>query len=107
MTQHTKIIQALQQAGREGINSYTARENLHIIQLPTRVFELKELGHKIIERKNPDRSVNYILVSPLVSKTKEPIISHHYVTTSDNSMARHLGGERDCADCQPRQGVLL
>ena len=63
MTQKLKILNALQQAGREGINSYTAREQLQVIQLPTRVFELKQEGHLIVERHNLDKSVNYILLN--------------------------------------------
>lgn len=62
MTQKQKILQALREAKEEGINSYIARDVLQIIQLPTRIFELKELGYNIVEKTNPNRSVNYILL---------------------------------------------
>ena len=61
MTQHNKILQALREAGDTRINSFTARQELRIIQLPTRVWELKKLGYDITEKINSDKSVNYIL----------------------------------------------
>jgi len=62
MTQHQKILIALREAGDIGINSFKARVDLRIIQLPTRIWELKRMNYDIAERSNPDKSVNYILV---------------------------------------------
>ena len=72
MTQHNKILNALKLAGDKGINSFSARSELQVIQLPTRVWELKRLGHQIIEKVNPDKSVNYILTSsPAIKQEKD------------------------------------
>ena len=74
ITQRTKILLALREAGEMGINSYTARVQLQVIQLPTRVWELKKLGHQIIERHNHDKSVNYILVKEFIpEKPKQAV----------------------------------
>lgn len=73
VTQRTKILIALRKAGDKGINSYTARTQLQIIQLPTRIWELKKLGHNIVEKHNSDKSVNYILIKEfIVSPKKQP-----------------------------------
>ncbi len=72
-TQRTKVLLALREAGEQGINSYTARTQLQIIQLPTRIWELKRLGHNIVEKHNPDKSVNYILVKEFIpERPKQP-----------------------------------
>ncbi len=36
------------------------------IQLPVRIKELKNMGYAIISKSKPNRSVNYILLSPKV-----------------------------------------
>jgi hypothetical protein len=97
MTQREKILLALQVAGRKGINSYTARQELQVIQLPTRVWELKKLGHNIIDRTNPDKSVNYILLSSPVVKEVKPIINDYSNWVFDKSGRAYL----------PEQGALL
>ncbi len=68
MTQHEKILILMRQRKMTGINSFTARRELNIIQLPARIKELKELGHKISIRKNDNRSVDYILIEETPQK---------------------------------------
>ena len=101
MTQEGRVLQALRQARTEGINSYTAREELHIIQLPARVWGLKAKGHLITERTNPDKSVTYFLISsPVVKPVLEPI-GHFCGDTYRNYP------EVGCGYCQPRQESFL
>lgn len=61
MTQIKRILKILSKKGSEGMNSYQYR--MEFIQLPARIWDLKQFGHQIIEKTNPDRSVNYILTS--------------------------------------------
>ncbi|HZE87069.1 MAG TPA: helix-turn-helix domain-containing protein [Methylomirabilota bacterium] len=68
MTQHEKILVLMRERKMTGINSFTARRELNIIQLPARIKELKELGHKISIRKNANRSVDYILIEVIPQK---------------------------------------
>lgn len=60
MTQHAEVLKLLKQAGNQGINSFTYRQQW--IQLPVRIKELKELGHLITTRTHKDKSVDYILI---------------------------------------------
>lgn len=60
MTQHEEILKLLKQAGSQGINSFTYRQQW--IQLPVRIKELKEMGHLITTRTHKDKSVDYVLI---------------------------------------------
>lgn len=73
MTQHDKILALLRQRNMLGINSFIARQELNIIQLPTRIKELKGMGHLITVRQNPDRSVNYILIEEARKQKPEKV----------------------------------
>lgn len=79
MTQHEKIIILMQERGNRGINSFDARRELNIIQLPARVKELKAQGYLIVTRKNANKSVDYILLEepkkdvPVEKKIAGPI----------------------------------
>lgn len=50
-TQHQKILQLLKERKYKGIHSYE-RIDLHILQLMTRIFELKKMGHDIRTRQS-------------------------------------------------------
>ncbi len=55
------------------MNSYEFR--MKYIQLPVRIKELKGLGYNIISKPKPNRSVNYVLLSPkVVSSLGEQIL---------------------------------
>lgn len=54
------------------VNSYYATYSLKIKQAPTRIKELKQLGHTIISTKKTDRSVDWeLLNSPIVKEVKQ------------------------------------
>ena len=59
-TQRNKIIKLLQEAGEQGVRSFTFTYNHNIKQCPTRIFELKKLGFNIISKPFKN-SVIYIL----------------------------------------------
>jgi len=83
MTQKQKILNILRQEGSKGLNSYEWR---HIaLQLPTRIFELKQAGYLITEKTNPDRSVNYLLIQEPKQATvsQKPNYEEMYNFTSD------------------------
>ena len=65
MTQRDLILSLLKENGNKGLNSYDADYLYHAKQAATRVFELKQLGYLIAARHNPDKSVNWILVSSI------------------------------------------
>lgn len=60
-TQQQRLLEALREAGSEGVNSYYATYKMNIKQAPTRLFEIKQMGFAIIKRRNNDGSVNWIL----------------------------------------------
>jgi hypothetical protein len=72
--QHKLILDHLIKAGTKGINSYGVDRKL-ALQLPARIWEL---SHKyncvIIKRRNPDRSINYVLAHvPSTLRKKQDI----------------------------------
>ena len=58
-TQKEKILKLLQD-NPTGINSFGMARDL-ALQLPTRIWELKRLGHNITSTDKQDGSVDYIL----------------------------------------------
>lgn len=60
MTQKEQILKLLTDAGKDGINSFGIARELSL-QLPARIWELRQLGHEIISKDEPDSSVTYIL----------------------------------------------
>jgi len=83
MTQKQKILNILRQEGSKGLNSYEWR---HIaLQLPTRIFELKQAGYLITEKTNHDRSVNYFLIQEPTAATapQKPNYEEMYNFTND------------------------
>lgn len=74
-TQRNKVLALLKQAGLRGVNSYTFTYSYQVKQAPTRIKELKDLGHTIISRTEKNRSVTYILQnSPALKRIIEPSI---------------------------------
>lgn len=67
-TQKEKILRLLTEAGQTGINSFGIARDL-ALQLPTRIFELREQGYEIISIDQPDGSVNYVLYGLEQKKT--------------------------------------
>lgn len=59
-TQKERILDLLTEAGEKGINSFGVARDLSL-QLPARVWELRQLGHEIVSVDKPDGSVDYIL----------------------------------------------
>ena len=60
MTQKAKILQLLKDASTKGVNSYGVARDI-ALQLPTRIYELKQQGYIIKSRQNDDKSVTYFL----------------------------------------------
>ena len=58
-TQKDKILQLLRD-NPAGINSFGVARDL-ALQLPTRVWELKKIGHNIVSVDKEDGSVDYVL----------------------------------------------
>ena len=67
-TQKEKILRLLTEAGQTGVNSFGIARDL-ALQLPTRIWELKEQGYEIISVDQEDGSVNYVLYGLEQKKT--------------------------------------
>ena len=93
MTQYKRILKILDEKGQAGMNSYEYR--MEFIQLPARIWDLKQMGHKIIEKQNPDRSVNYILVSN--QKSPEPLTENDFIFVGNKAIRKE----------EPKQQNLL
>lgn len=107
MTQKNLILSLLKENGNKGLNSYDADYTHHVKQAPTRIHELKQDGHLIVARNNPDKSVNWILLSPITQQhdavVSKPISAYHYVPTTPGSYARHEGILKLCQECGAKQ----
>lgn len=73
-TQRNKVLRLLRQAGSNGVSSYEFTYTHHIKQAPTRIWELKRLGHIINERPADQKSVRYILVKDATPKPVRYVI---------------------------------
>jgi len=60
-TQRKLVLELLIEANKDGVNSYDLTYKYGIKQAPTRVKELKRLGHDIVSVRQKNRSVTYIL----------------------------------------------
>jgi len=72
-TQRQRIINVLIENREQGLNSYFATYQMRIKQAPTRIWEIKKEGYRIITIPQKDGSVNWILEAypPKVVKTYE------------------------------------
>lgn len=59
-TQKEKILKLLTEAGSTGINSFGVARDL-ALQLPTRIWELKQQDYEILSIDKEDGSVDYVL----------------------------------------------
>ena len=96
-TQKQILLNLLKQNGRAGVNSYDADYIYHIKQAPTRIFELRQLGHSIVARTNKNKSVNWILTNYF--ETSQPTLEKTIEWEFDGNVAR--------IKTQPKQEKLL
>jgi hypothetical protein len=89
--QRNKVLELLQNAGANGINGYDLTYRHKIKQAPTRIFELREQGYAIESRKNPNKSVTYILLgSPASTGTTQAVIQpQKHINSWDVPMERY------------------
>lgn len=105
-TQRQRILELLKQRGSLGVNSYELTYKYSIKQAPTRIYELKKLGHKISSSFLKDRSVQYTLDKEMVKeRTIHPlnqiVEAFHYHWT-DTSGEKVIGNEESCISCNPK-----
>lgn len=70
MTQKQKILKLLKD-NPKGINSYGVARDL-ALQLPTRVWELKQMGYNITSVTKDDKSVDYVLLEGEITPIEKP-----------------------------------
>lgn|SRR3990167_1475410 len=72
MTQKDRILNLLRKSGNKGISSFGQAREI-ALQLPTRIFELKQAGYNISSIEQKEGSTQYILLNEPQKKDQEQV----------------------------------